>query len=192
MDTSPSIGELAKALAKAQGCMKAAQKTKSNPFFKSKYADLEATWDACRDALSKNGLSIVQMPFDNDGRIGVETMLLHESGEWIKGNLAVRMAKDNDPQNAGSIMSYLRRYSLQAAVGIATEDDDGNAASGKAAPVDNVPKVDVDDAVIATLVAAKTVPELQAAWEAIPAAKRSGYKEAKEAAKARIAKGAAA
>lgn len=188
MDTSPSIGELAKALAKAQGCMKAAQKTKSNPFFKSKYADLEATWDACRDALSKNGLSIVQMPFDNEGRIGVETMLLHESGEWIKGNLAVRMAKDNDPQNAGSIMSYLRRYSLQAAVGIATEDDDGNAA-----PVqDDRPAVPLDPAILASLAETQTLDELKAAWNKIPVGNRHWYTATKDAAKERITKGAAA
>lgn len=191
MDTSASVGELAKALAKAQGCMKAAQKTKSNPFFKSKYADLEETWNACREALSNNGLSIVQMPFDNEGRIGVETMLLHESGEWIKGNLAVRMAKDNDPQNAGSIMSYLRRYSLQAAVGIATEDDDGNAASGKPAPVDNAPTAELEEEVLLTFDAAKSMADLQAAWNAIPAAKRNVYRVAKDMAKNRIEKAAA-
>lgn len=192
MERSESIAKLAEALSKAQGEIEGAKKGKENPHFRSKYADLDSTWEACRRPLSAHGLSVVQLPFDCDGKIGVETILMHSSGEWIKGNISVKMTQETNPQNAGSILTYLRRYSLQGAVGIAPEDDDGNAASGKAAPVDNAPKVDVDDAVIATLVAAKTVPELQAAWEAIPAAKRSGYKEAKEAAKARIAKGAAA
>jgi len=196
MEKSDSVAELAKALSRAQGAMKAAQKTKSNPFFKSKYADLEETWNACRDALSQNGLSIVQMPFDNDGRIGVETMLLHESGEWVKGNIAVKMVKDNDPQNAGSILSYLRRYSLQAAVGIATEDDDGNAAqmndsrfyAGNPACGAEQP---IDSAIVASLAEAQTLEELKAAWNKIPREARNLYAEAKDTAKERITKGAA-
>ncbi len=133
---SESIAKLGEALSKAQGAIKGAKKDSTNPHFKSQYADLESTWDACREPLSKNGLSIVQLPYSTEGKIGVTTMLLHESGEWIRGAVDVMMAQITNPQNAGSILTYLRRYSLQGAVGIAPEDDDGNAASGnKTAPV---------------------------------------------------------
>lgn len=190
MEMSASVVELAKSLAKAQGEMKHAKKNATNPHFRSSYANLESTLDACKEPLAKYGLSVVQMPFDNDGRIGVETILLHESGEWIKGNLAVKMTQETNPQNAGSILSYLRRYSLQAAVGIATEDDDANAATGKPTSVDTAPAVTLDPAVLATLTEAKTVEELQAAWNKIPVGSRHGYTATKDAAKARIAKGA--
>ena len=128
---SESIAKLAEALSKAQGEIKGAKKDSTNPHFKSQYADLESTWEACRGPLSKHGLSVVQMPYSRDGKIGVETLLLHSTGEWIKGEIEVKMAQESNPQNAGSILTYLRRYSLQGAVGIAPEDDDANAASPK-------------------------------------------------------------
>lgn len=192
MERSESIAKLAEALAKAQGEIEGAKKGKENPHFRSKYADLDSTWEACRKPLSAHGLSVVQLPFDCDGKIGVETLLMHESGEWIKGNISVKMTQETNPQNAGSILTYLRRYSLQGAVGIAPEDDDGNAAAGKAAPVDNAPPVELDESILVTFDASKTLVDLQAAWNAIPAAKRHVYKVAKDMAKSRIEKGAAA
>jgi hypothetical protein len=133
MNQSESIAKLADALAKAQGVMEGASKDSSNPFFKSKYADLSAVWDACKKPLSDNGLSVVQtsefIP-DHPDMVCIETMLCHSSGEWIRGRLAVKPVKA-DPQSVGSCITYLRRYSLQSMVGIAPEDDDGNAASGK-------------------------------------------------------------
>jgi hypothetical protein len=133
MNQSESIAKLSEALAKAQGVMEGASKDSSNPFFKSKYADLSSVWEACRKPLSDNGLSVVQtsefIPEHSD-MICIETMLCHSSGEWIRGRLAVKPVK-SDPQSAGSCITYLRRYSLQSIVGIAPEDDDGNAASGK-------------------------------------------------------------
>ena len=191
MEKSETIGKLAGAMAKAQGELEGAKKGGFNPHFKSKYADLESSWDACRPYLSKYGVAVVQMPFDSDTKIGVETMLMHESGEWVKGSIGVKMAQDTNPQNAGSILTYLRRYSLQGAVGIAPEDDDANAASGKAPPADNRPPVDVDEKIVATLDAAKTLEELQKAWNAIPVGSRHGYTAVKDAAKARIGKAAA-
>jgi hypothetical protein len=133
MNQSESIAELSAALAKAQGIMEGAAKDSANPFFKSKYADLASVWDACRKPLSDNGLSVVQttefMP-EHPDMVCIETILCHSSGQWIKGKLAVKPTKA-DPQSVGSCITYLRRYSLQSMVGIAPEDDDGNAASGK-------------------------------------------------------------
>lgn len=188
MEMSGTIAELAKALSKAQGEMKGAKKDSTNPHFKSQYADLESSWDACRGPLSKHGLSVVQIPFDSEGKIGTETILLHESGEWIKGTISVKMAQDTNPQVAGSILTYLRRYSLQGAVGISPADDDGNAAAGKAAPqAEEKPPVNLDDAVLKSLRDAKTPEEWKVAWNTIPVGNRHGYAAEKEAARVRFA-----
>ena len=129
MEHSPELKDLAIALVKAQSALKPAVKDATNPFFKSRYADLAAVWDACRDALHQNGLSVIQVPSGYaDGVTMLDTMLLHISGQWIKGTAGAPVAKA-DPQGAGSVLSYLRRYALAAVVGVTTEDDDGNAAS---------------------------------------------------------------
>lgn len=130
MEKSEQINELAGALAKAQAQIATASKDKVNPHFKSKYADLSSVWDACREALSNNQLSVVQMPTDAEaGRVALITMIMHSSGQYIKETVSTRIVKD-DPQGIGSALTYLRRYSLAAFVGVvADEDDDGNAAS---------------------------------------------------------------
>lgn len=135
MNTSEQINELAVALAKAQAAIQPAAKDKQNPAFRSRYADLASVWDACRAALTENGLSVVQIPTDaGEGRIGLITTLLHSSGQWISGLLVLPLVK-NDPQGAGSALTYARRYALSAMVGVvADEDDDGNGASGRQAP----------------------------------------------------------
>ena len=125
---SASIASLAAALAKAQGEMEGAAKANVNPHFKSKYADLASVWDACRAPLSKHGLSILQ-PVKADGaKVTVTTILAHSSGEWIEESLTMT-AGQNTPQGVGSAITYGRRYGLASMVGIAPEDDDGNAAS---------------------------------------------------------------
>lgn len=131
MDKSESIGKLAEALAKAQGAIEGAKKDQANPFFRSKYADLSSVWEACRKPLSENGLAIVQTTCGSDPEtVTVETFLTHASGEWIKSSLSMKPTKA-DPQGIGSCLTYARRYSLAAMVGVAPEDDDGNAASEK-------------------------------------------------------------
>ena len=127
---SPEINELATALAKAQGVIESASMDKENPFFKSKYADLFSVWGACRQALSSNGLSVVQIPRMANGKCHVMTMMMHLSGQWVKGELSATPTKQ-DPQGIGSCITYLRRYSLAAMVGVCPEDDDGNGSSGK-------------------------------------------------------------
>lgn len=135
---SESIGKLADALAKAQAEVTGAAKDSENPHFKSKYADLASVWDACRVALSKNGLAVVQLAESDGDRAVVVTVLTHASGEWMRGRIALRPMKA-DAQGIGSALTYGRRYGLAAMVGVAPEDDDGNAASreqpGKAPPV---------------------------------------------------------
>jgi hypothetical protein len=132
MNKSDSIKELATALNLAQADMSGAKKKAANPFFKSKYADLNAVVDAIRQPFCDNGLSYSQFPLFRDGLVGVETILMHSSGEWISSELLLPMVKQ-DPQAAGSALTYARRYSLQAIAGIPSEDDDGNAASSRQA-----------------------------------------------------------
>ena len=130
MDMSTEIGDLAAALAKAQAAIKPAVKDSTNPHFKSRYADLGAVWEACRVALTSNGLSVVQLPNDaGEGRIGLTCLLMHSSGQWMRETFSTRLQQDN-AQGVGSALTYLRRYGLAALVGIvADDDDDGNAAS---------------------------------------------------------------
>src|SRR5271166_65459 len=98
MEHSQSLNELASALAKAQGKITGALKDSANPFFKSKYADLAACWDACRDALSENGLAVMQpAEVDDQGVAVITTLLVHASGQWVRSVL--KMApKDGSPQ----------------------------------------------------------------------------------------------
>lgn len=138
---SESIAALADALAKAQREIKGAKKESKNAFFKSQYADLASVWEACREPLTANGLSVVQLPVGGQGdvegaSISVVTLLLHKSGEYI-GSEIVMHPKNDDPQSAGSALAYARRYSLAAIIGIAQIDDDAETAMnrGDEAPV---------------------------------------------------------
>jgi hypothetical protein len=132
MEMSEHVNELAAALAKAQGQIEGAVKDSANPFFKSKYADLQSVWAACRKPLSDNGLSVLQSPSTDGMRVSLETMLLHSSGQWVKGVVSVT-AKEDSPQSVGSAITYLRRYALQSVAGVAPEDDDAEAAHGQQA-----------------------------------------------------------
>lgn len=131
---SDSVAALAAALAKAQGMMSHASKDANNPHFKSRYADLAAVWSAVREPLSANGLSVVQTVAQGDGTVGVRSLLLHASGEWISSLLEMPVAQKT-PQGYGSALTYARRYALAALVGIAQDDDDAEAATRPSAPV---------------------------------------------------------
>lgn len=134
IETSTETGKLDAALAKAQGEIEAASKDKTNPAFKSRYADLTAVWAACRPALAKHGISLTQWPVHaEDGRVHMVTRVAH-GGEWIRAHFSIPVTKQ-DPQGYGSAIQYAKRYTLAAALGVvADEDDDGNAASGRQAP----------------------------------------------------------
>lgn len=124
MEKSETIKELASALNKAQANLQVAKKGSENPYFHSKYADLLSVWEACREALVCNGLSVSQIAeMAPDGKAVLETILMHTSGEWIKGKLPLLPVKP-DPQAQGSAITYARRYSLSAIVGLCTEEDD--------------------------------------------------------------------
>ena len=127
---SDSIGALAAALSKAQADITGALKDSSNPFFKSKYADLASCWDACRKQLAANGLSVIQTTQMTEQGLMLVTTLAHASGEWIAGQMPV-LTKDNSPQGQGSGITYARRYALAAIVGLAQIDDDAEAAQGR-------------------------------------------------------------
>lgn len=131
MIKSETTAKLAEALAKAQGAMKHAVKDSDNPYFKSKYADLASVWDVCRRELSENGLAVVQMPSFHEGQMKLTYILMHSSGEYIGDELPMTPVK-SDPQGIGSAITYARRYTLAGIAGVATEDDDGNEASGNA------------------------------------------------------------
>lgn len=150
MEKSATIKELATALAKAQATLQAAKKGSVNPHFQYKYADLLSVWDACREALTANGLSVAQMAdVDEEGKTVLETILMHTSGEWIMGRLPVLSIKA-DPQGQGSAITYARRYSLSAIIGLCTEgDDDGEAAMDRGkAKAPSRPPADTDPGVI--------------------------------------------
>lgn len=131
---SPTLGALAKALAAAQASLKDAKKDATNPHFKNRYASLSSVRDALQLVLPKHGLSTVQTTAPHgDAGVCVVTWLLHESGEWIRGELFLPVAK-KDPQAFGSALSYARRYALAAIVGISSDEDDDAEQATKAAP----------------------------------------------------------
>lgn len=153
MNSSETIKELAAALAKAQAVMENASKDTANPFFKSKYANLESVVGVIRPAIEKFGLSFIQVCHDWDVGAKVETIILHESGEWLSCGIMAAPATKADAQGFGSALTYARRYSLSAAFGVATEDDDGNAAS-KNKPTAQAPMQPYADASIAANISA--------------------------------------
>jgi hypothetical protein len=128
MDKSEQINELAAALCKAQAEIEDAEKAKSNPAFRSRYADLGAVVDACKPALTKHGLAFAQMcEVGPEGTLCLTTVLMHGSGQWISGTCSMPLAKQ-DPQGYGSALTYARRYGLAAMVGVCPEDDDAQGA----------------------------------------------------------------
>jgi hypothetical protein len=128
MEKSESIKNLAIALCAFQSAVETIKKTETNPFFKSKYASLNDILNVIREPLAENGLSFVQFP---KGKYGLETMLLHTSGEWLSESYEMEPTK-KDPQGAGSVITYQRRYALGAILGLNIDvDDDANKASEK-------------------------------------------------------------
>lgn len=131
--TSEQIDQLATALAKAQGAMRAADKDGTNPHFGKAYTTLAAVWDVIRQPLAENGLSVIQpVQFGEQGGILITTRLMHTSGQYAESSLLMPLEK-NTAQGAGSAITYGRRYGLSAMVGVVSdEDDDGNDAAANA------------------------------------------------------------
>lgn len=133
---SSTLGRLATSLAEANKEIEGVEKDGVNPHFRSKYATLAACLLACRGPLAKQGISVVQLP-RVEGRVAkVMTILLHKSGEYIGSDLWMNAA-DEKPQSLGSAFTYGRRYGVSGVVGLAPEDDDGEAAQGRPMPPQN-------------------------------------------------------
>lgn len=132
---SATVGKIAEALCAAQAELPAAIKGSVNPHLKNRYADLNAIYEAARATLAKHDLAVVQTMQPTDGKAHVRTTLLHKSGEWIAGELVMPLDRNGGPQGMGSAITYARRYSLSAIIGIVTEeDDDAEAAQGRGKP----------------------------------------------------------
>ncbi len=135
MYQTEDIKELVVALSKAQGKMEPAKLNKTNSHFKNKYADFNSIIECCRQPLSENGLSVMQYCEMTNEKLFLVTMLVHISGQWIKSLFPLN-PRNMDSQSIGSAMTYAKRYSLSAMLGIVSdeEDDDGEASQGRVAP----------------------------------------------------------
>lgn len=139
-----NTSEVANALASFNLEMENIAKNAKNPFFKSSYLDLSAIANTVRPLLAKHGLSVIQYPIDDEnGRISVNTVLLHKSGQKIEfPGIWVKPSKIGDVQVLGSIITYLKRYSIAAILFVAgcEEDDDGEKAVGRGETVQQAPQ----------------------------------------------------
>lgn len=164
---------IAIAFIKAQSEMSAPKKDNSNPFFKSKYADLNSVLEAVMKPLHNNGIAVLQPTVCIDGRNYVKTILLHESGEMLESFTEILYTKVNDAQGQGSGITYARRYGLQSLCGVGADDDDGNKASQPATKVNtlNEPKLDIPR-LESRLNAAKSLDELGKVYLSFSAAEK--------------------
>jgi hypothetical protein len=161
MNKSESITKLAAALCKFHSQMGKVGKDSVNPHFRNKYASLSNLIEAVTPHLNAVGLTVVQMPTVD----GLNTLLLHESGEYISSLSAIASKDPMNPQAVGSAITYARRYALGAVLSLnIDEDDDANAAATPPPAKPAQPKVVDHSAAIADINAATTIGELQAAW----------------------------
>ena len=158
MKSSEQLGELFGALAKTQSLMGAALKDSSNPFFSSKFADMKSVVEVSRGPLTENNLCVTQPPIKEEWGAVLLTILGHNSGQWIASEIEIKPMKklgrnerkedfipgpEDDPQKIGAYITYMRRYAYVSIVGIVTEDDDGETASGRGEAVNrHMRKVD--------------------------------------------------
>jgi len=186
MNKSESIASLSAAMAKAFGDIENASKDKTNPHFRSKYADLGNVVDAVKPALLKNGLWFSQVSYDIENHAAIETVIYHASGEWLSCGIVSVPVSKVDAQGYGSAMTYARRYSLSAAFGVAPEDDDGNAAvvaKPKEAPVRSGRSVAELEPLIR---GCKTEEQLKVLWSALTPDERLGVAKIKDEVKAAL------
>lgn len=163
MNSSPTITKISAALVKAQSEMGNAIKSSDNPFFKKKYADINSVREATLPILNKHGIAAIQPTIVIDGVNYVETVLLHESGEYISGATQIITDKPNDAQRHGSGLSYARRYGLSAITCIVAEDDDANSISCK----NEINETPIDVAIGNTRLM-MNVCELEEFWRSLP------------------------
>ena len=172
MNKSESIADLATALCLAQGEIGGAVKNNTNPHFKSAFADLESVIKVIKPAFLKHGLSFVQLPITSEGGkgIGVSTMLMHSSGQWIEGEYLLPLERVT-PQGAGAAITYARRYGLVSLVGIPQVDLDAEDISVQAPVVVEPPAKRVSkslaQAVVALVVSSQASGETSELVEAL-------------------------
>jgi hypothetical protein len=154
---------IATALVKAQKAFGPALKSSTNPHFKSRYADLAACVEAVIDALNNNGIALIQQSHECADGVIIETLFVHESGETLSGGKLHVPATKQDAQGYGSAMTYARRYSLQAACGIAPEDDDGNNASRPAKPKSTRTQAEIE----AQITASTNSDQIKTIWKTL-------------------------
>lgn len=130
---SSSIAKLMQAFAKAQGEFENPKKDSDNPFFKSKYADLAAIVSSVRKPLADHGIAYTHRIQSMNGKLGVETTL-HLDDEWLSSGVFWMHLEKSTPQSQGSAITYGKRYTLQAVLGLPSEDDDGNGSSNHRRP----------------------------------------------------------
>lgn len=145
---SENIIDITCAIINLQSELGFASKDRANPFFKSKYADLASVWETCCELLTKNNLAVIQTldvvdanyenkTHDREGKIKTDqkgnkqnvlmTTLAHSSGQWFRSTSLI-CPISHDPQGIGSAITYMRRYSLCAILGVIQDDDDGEKA----------------------------------------------------------------
>ena len=137
MNKSESITKLATALAKVQAEMTVAPLNAKNPFLKNEYADLGSIINTAKPVIAKHGISVAQFPISNGNMVGIETILMHESGEWMSNELNLELTSEKGKsaaQVAGSIISYLRRYSYASVLGMYSGDDNDGHSEPKPTP----------------------------------------------------------
>lgn len=150
MIKSDEINELAKALVKANSKVSNPKKNATNPHFKNEYATLDSVIEAYKSAYLENGISVLENPVTNEGKIGVSITLLHESGQYITHDPFMLPPGRDNAQGYGSSITYARRYALSAVMNIAADDDDdGNGANPDKEP----PKGSLSDAQVNRLFA---------------------------------------
>jgi len=184
MKKSDSFTKIAAAFVVAQTQVDIAIKNAVNPHLKNKYADLGAVYDACSEALKTNKLGIAQLPVAGDsGHLHLETMLIHESGEWLCSEIKMPLVK-NDAQGYGSALTYARRYALAAMMGVTQDDEDGARASSSGMEsaalewADKIKQCDDMDSLKSTFQAAySSVGENKDAKAIVAAAKDARKKE---------------
>ena len=134
MNKSESIASLSKALVIASSEFKPVLMNSTNPFYKSKYADLGAVIETAKPILKNHGLAVSQLVEGENGQVGVTTLLIHESGEWLSSFVTIPVTGQNVAQEAGKAVTYLRRYALAAILGLYADEDTDGEGSHKEQP----------------------------------------------------------
>ena len=129
-EQTPKPATILPRFAKALAAMSSPKANKTNPAFRSKYASLDAILDHVRPILAKHDLALYQSLYAVEGRVGVSTFVVGPEGDQAISSISIALKPESTPQSVGSAITYLRRQSIQAGLGIATDaDDDGAAGS---------------------------------------------------------------